>query len=441
MDPVADEPEHHRVVVVGGGQAGLSMSWCLSRDGIDHTVLERDSVGHEWADARWDTFCLVTPNWQCRLPGWSYDGPDPDGFMLRTEVVEFLRSYRASFDPPVREGVGVTDLTRRPDGSFALATTAGEMTAEHVVLATGGYHRPLVPPWAQRLPASVTQVHSARYRGPDQLPEGAVLVVGSGQSGAQITEDLHLAGRDVHLCVGSAPRVSRRYRGRDVMTWLAQMGQYDIAVADIPDGGRARFKTNHYVTGRGGGHDLDLRAFARDGIGLHGRLLGLDGTTLRIGDDLAAKLDAADAVNESILDGVDRWIAAEGIDAPPQGRYAPVWQPGPANAADLDLLDAGITSVVWAIGYRTDYSWVRLPAFDGSGSPVHDRGMTPVAGLYVLGLPWLHTWGSGRFLGVARDAEHLAAVVSGRPAAHPFPSASDGARGLPRERVDAAVGS
>ncbi len=406
--------EHHTVAVVGGGQAGLSVSWYLARDGIDHVVLERASTAHEWSDARWDSFCLVTPNWQCRLPGFPYAGEDPDGFMVRDEVVAYLRAYRASFDPPVREGVEVTDLDRRADGVFVLDTSAGELTADQVVIATGGYHRPIVPRWAERLPEAVTQVHSSRYRRPDQLPDGAVLVVGSGQSGAQIAEDLHLAGRRVHLCVGSAPRVARTHRGRDVVAWVSDMGRYDIGVADLPDGGRRRYKTNEYVTGRDGGRDIDLRAFARDGMRLYGHLLGLRAGVLETADDLAANLDAADRYNDGILDSIDGWITAHGIDAPGQARYTPVWRPAPDPERDIDLATAGITSVVWAIGYRPDHSWVRLPAFDGRGHPQHDRGVTSVAGLYVLGLPWLHTWGSGRFAGIARDAAHLASTIAAR---------------------------
>ena len=414
VGPAVPTSEHHRVVVVGGGQAGMSTSWYLGRDGIDHVVLERESTAHEWSDSRWDSFCLVTPNWQCRLPGFPYQGVDPNGFMVRSEVVDHLAAFRDSFAPPVREGVGVTCLERRTDGLFVVTTTAGEMTAAEVVVATGGYHIPIVPRWAERLPEALTQVHSSRYRRPDQLPDGAVLVVGSGQSGAQIAEDLHLAGRQVHLCVGSAPRVARTYRGRDVVAWVSDMGRYDTAVADMPDGGRRRYKTNEYVTGRDGGRDIDLRAFARDGMRLHGHLLGLRAGVLQIADDLEAALDAADRYSEGIKDSIDDWIIDHDIDAPTEARYSPVWRPDPQRSLTVDIATEGITSVVWAIGYRPDYSWVRVPVFDGRGHPEHDRGVTSVDGLYFLGLPWLHTWGSGRFAGIARDADHLAGMVAAR---------------------------
>ena len=415
--------EHVPVVVVGAGQAGLSLSWHLTRRGVPHVLLERDTVAHEWRDGRWDAFTLVTPNRQCQLPGWGYAGPEPDGFMARDEVHAFVSAYAASFGAPVREGVEVTGLEQRDGGGFALATTAGPMTADQVVIATGGYHRPVVPAWGDRLPTGVTATHSSRYRHPGQLPAGAVLVVGTGQSGAQIAEDLHVAGRRVHRAVGSAPRVARRYRGRDCMTWLSEMGVYDRPAAARPGGAAAREKTNHYVTGRGGGRDVDLRAAALGGMRLHGRITGWAGRggavtgrdgaadgVLAVAPTLAASLDAADAVAESIKDDIDRHIAREGLDAPLEARYQPVWRPG-VEPPTLDLSAEGVTAVVWAVGYRADHSWVDVGVFDGRGRPRQTRGVTTAPGLSFLGLPWMHTWGSGRFAGIARDAEHLADVV------------------------------
>ncbi|GAA2006799.1 MSMEG_0569 family flavin-dependent oxidoreductase [Nocardioides kribbensis] len=413
---------HTTVVVVGGGQAGLATSWCLTRDGIDHVVLEAATAAHEWADTRWDNFTLVTPNWHCRLPGYTYDGPDPDGFMTRDEVVAWLGGYAATFDPPLREHTRVTALRQGEAGGFVLESTGpdGETTwsAEHVVVATGGYHVPIVPPWAAALDPGLTQLESAHYKRAADLPDGGVLVVGSGQSGTQIAEDLHLEGRQVHLALGDAPRVARTYRGRDCMTWLADMGLYDTAVTQYPGGLAAREKTNHYVTGRDGGRDLDLRLLASQGMRLHGLLAGGRGTRLEFRPTLTAALDAADATYNSICADIDRWIEREGIDAPPPSRYSPVWTPG-AEPLELDLAAAGVTSVVWAIGYRPDYRWVGVGAFDGSGRPTHHRGVTAVPGLSFLGLPWLHTWGSGRFLGIARDAEHVAATIRESVGARP----------------------
>ncbi|MFY1671434.1 MSMEG_0569 family flavin-dependent oxidoreductase [Plantactinospora sp. WMMB334] len=401
----------YSVAIVGGGQAGLSLSWHLCRRGVRHVVLERNRVGFEWRERRWDSFCLVTPNWQCRLPGFAYSGDDPDGFMTGPQVVDHLERYAASFGPPLVEGVAVTRLRRTAAGTFTLRTSAGTVTADQAVVATGPYHEPAVPRMAERLPADVVQLHSSQYRNPAQLPSGAVLVVGTGQSGCQIAEDLHLAGRQVHLAVGGAPRSARRYRGRDVVAWLDEMGFYARGIDQFPDADEVRLRANHYMTGRDRGRDIDLRAHARDGMRLHGRLTGIDGATVGFADDLAANLDHADSVAESIKDSIDRHIAAHGVAAPAERRYRPVWQP-PPGASTLDLRREGVRAVVWSTGFHRDHRWVEVPVFDGRGYPAHERGVTSCPGLYFLGLPWQHTWGSGRFAGVGDDAGYLAGRIA-----------------------------
>ncbi|MFD5453904.1 MSMEG_0569 family flavin-dependent oxidoreductase [Streptomyces olivaceus] len=410
MSALVRHGAHVPVVVVGGGQAGLSMSYCLRRRGVQHVVLEADRVGHEWRERRWDSFCLVTPNWQCKLPGFPYRGDDPDGFMVRNEILRYLEEYAASFDPPLVEGVTVTRLRRSPAGVFELSTSEGDVTADQVVVATGPYHAPSVPRLAERLPGGVHQLHSSEYRNADQLPEGGVLVVGTGQSGCQIAEDLHLAGRQVHLAVGSAPRVARFYRGRDCVAWLDDMGHYAKNIGDFGDADSVRMRVNHYVTGRDGGRDIDLRAFARDGMRLHGRLTGIEGTFLQFADDLRTNLDHADAVADGIKDAIDAHIAAHGITAPQEPRYTPVWEPDGQPEA-LDLAAAGVTSVVWSTGFRRDHRWIEAPVFDGRGFPMHWRGATSTPGLYFLGLPWQYSWGSGRFEAVGRDAAFLAGHI------------------------------
>jgi putative flavoprotein involved in K+ transport len=400
------DARHFPVVVVGGGQAGLSMSWYLCRRGVEHVVLDKHRVGHEWRERRWDSFCLVTPNWQCRLPGFAYQGDDPDGFMSGAEVVSYLEGYTASFGPPLQEDVAVLRLRRTGDGVFEVRTSAGTCTADQVVVATGPYHSPAVPRLAERLPGAVTQLHSSQYRRPEQLPDGAVLVVGTGQSGCQIAEDLHLAGRVVHLAVGSAPRSARRYRGRDVIAWLDAMGYYAKGVDEFADADEVRLRANHYMTGRDRGHDIDLRAFALQGMRLHGRLTGMAGPEVTFAGDLATNLDHADAVAEGIKDSIDRFIAARGLDAPVEARYVPLWRPGSPEPV-VDLEREGIRSVVWATGFHRDQRWIEVPVFDGRGYPTHERGVTSCPGLYFLGLPWQHTWGSGRFAGIADDAAYL----------------------------------
>jgi putative flavoprotein involved in K+ transport len=403
---------HFDAVVVGGGQAGLATSFHLLEQGVDHVVLERDRVACSWREDRWDSFCLVTPNWQCRLPSFPYSGDDPDGFMLKDEIVAYVEDFAASFSPPLYEGVAV-ERVAAADGCFRVSTSSGEITTDQVVLAVGGYHVPSIPRFGAALPRRVTQLHSSRYRNASSLPDGSVLVVGSGQSGAQIAEDLHLSGREVHLSVGTAPRVARFYRGRDCVAWLEDMGHYDMPIEQHPEGLAARREPNHYVTGRDGGRDIDLRAFARDGMHLHGRLVGADGEQLRFAGDLRANVDAADATAERIKDAIDRFIADEGIPAPVEERYRPVWAPASDGETSIPLRAADLSSVVWATGFRAEWSWVDVPAFNGGGYPAHHRGVTTVPGLYVVGLPWLHTWGSGRFAGISRDAGHVAKRVAG----------------------------
>ena len=399
--------QHRPVIVIGGGQAGLSMSRCLGRRGIDHLVLERATVADSWKTYRWDTFCLVTPNWQCKLPDFPYAGDDPHGFMVRSQIVDYLEAYRAFVDPPLVEGVEVTSLTKDERGTFHLVTTAGECTADQVVVATGGYHTPITPPMSEPLAPSITQVQSQDYRSGAQLPDGEVLVVGSGQSGAQIAEDLHIEGRTVHLVVGDAPRVARFYRGRDVTDWLDEMGYYAMPVTQHPRREAVRAQANHYVTGRDGGRDIDLRAHARDGMRLYGIMTDHRDGTLHFQPSLTHSLDHADEVSESIKDTIDGFIAQRGIDAPAEQRYTPVWEPS-GETTELRLSDTGITSVVWCIGFRQDFRWIDVPVFNGRGAPAHTRGTTSTPGLYFLGLAWQWTWGSGRFSGVGDDAEYLA---------------------------------
>ena len=373
-------------------------------------------MAHEWNARRWDSFCLVTPNWQCALPDFAYPGRDPHGFMVREQIVDYLRGYAEAVHAPLVEGVTVTRLRRREEEGFELTTTAGTVTADQVVVATGPYQVPRVPRSAERLAGSVLSLHSSQYRNPDQLPPGTVLVVGTGQSGCQIAEDLHLSGRQVHLATGSAPRVARRYRGRDVVAWLADMGYYRKTIEEFDDADAVRFRVNHYVTGRDGGRDIDLRAFARDGMRLYGRLLDIvagapgRGATAIFAADLHANLDHADAVSESIKDSIDAWITANSVQAPVEDRYKPVWQPE-AQVTELDLAAAGVGSVVWSTGFGRDDRWIETAVFDGRGYPAHRRGVTACPGLYFLGLPWQWTWGSGRFCGVGDDALYLAARI------------------------------
>jgi putative flavoprotein involved in K+ transport len=395
---------HYSAVVIGGGQAGLSASHYLGKHGIDHIVFEKKTVAHKWKNERWDAFCLVTPNWQCQLPDHPYDGDDPHGFMVKDEIIAYVDRFVRKVNPPVLEGTSVTSLEKIGD-LFTIETSAGTVTADSVVIATSLYSEPAIPRAAERLPDDILQLHTADYRNPSQLREGAVVVVGSGQSGCQIAEDLHLAGRKVHMVTGNAPRCARFYRGRDVVDWLADVGQYDITIAH--DGmTKKKHDTNHYLTGRDGGRDIDLRKFALEGMALYGRMKGVADGRMLFEPNLKANLDGADRVYNGINGLIDRYIAEKGIDAPAGSAYVPLWEPE-TEPADLDLKAEGVTSVIWATGFSPDWSFVGLPIFDGTGYPVQRRGVTGIDGVYVLGLPWLWTWGSGRFLAVGKDAEHV----------------------------------
>jgi putative flavoprotein involved in K+ transport len=332
--------------------------------------------------------------------------------MPKTDIIRYIEDYAARFAPPLRCGVAAEHISH--DGRvFVVQTTSGILTADSVIVAVGGYHRPRLPALREKFPSSILQLHSSQYRNAAQLPEGAVVVIGTGQSGCQIAEDLHLAGRPVHLCTGSAPRVARRYRGRDVVEWLHDMGHYDLPVEKHPQGEAVRRKSNHYVTGRDGGRDIDLRRFALEGMRLYGRLSDIADGALHFGDDLEQNLDRADASAEAIKDQIDAWIAARNISAPQEARYVPVWRPEKPELK-LGIEEARISSVVWATGFHTDFGWIDVPVFNSSGYPEHRRGITRQSGLYFLGLPWLHSWGSGRFSGVARDAAFIVEDLSER---------------------------
>lgn len=403
---------HLPVIIIGGGQAGLSVSWYLCAEGIEHLVLERHRRFESWRNNRWDSFCLVTPNWQCRLPGWPYRGSDPDGFMLKDEIVEYCDGFAESFDPLLRENVDVTRVLQA-EGRYLVETDAGNFTADQVVIATGGYDTPIVPPYAQDIDPAIMQMHSREYRRPAQFPKGGVLIVGTGQSGVQLMEDFHREGRQVHLAVGPAPRSPRKYRGRDATDWLYDAGHYAITIERHPDPHKALTQTNHYMSGRDGGKEIDLRKFALEGVRLYGSMSGASGTRIEFLPDLEKNLDDADRSYVGIRSQIDAWIAARGIDAPDEPPFRKLWRPE-AETTEIDCGEAGITSILWAIGFRPDYSWLELDCFDARGKPKFHRGVTDLPGCYFIGLGWLNTWGSGRFLGIDEDSRYLAGRIQAR---------------------------
>lgn len=400
--------------VVGAGQSGLTMSWYLQKAGCEHVILEgRESLGGGWQD-RWDSFQLVSPNWTASFPDAIYDGPDPDGFMARAEIVDRVAGYARTIGAPVVLAARVERVTGRAGGGFLLRTSAGELHAGRVVVATSGFQVPLIPAQAAELPASILSLHSQQYRREADLPAGAILIVGSGQTGVQLTEELSEAGRSVYLCVGSAGRVPRRYRGRDVFFWLGQLAEHGEqfgvqfpSATELPDL-RRRFAANPALSGHHGGHEVDLRDLARAGANLLGRLLGVDGGVARLGADLPANLDHADHFfAERFQARIDALIVAADLDCPPADLRAT--EPlSLAPQTELDLAAAGVSTVIWATGYRPDYSWIDLPICDVWGYPEQLRGVGRVPGLYFLGTSWLHDQLSASLVGLPRDARMLA---------------------------------
>ena len=392
------------VAVVGAGQAGLATSCELTRAGVEHVVLERGRIGQSWRD-RWDSFCLVTPNWTLQLPDGHYDGPDPDGFLPRDEIVGYLEGYASKVDAPVRENVEVTSL----EEGFVLHTSDGDLHAEAVVLATGAYQRPHRPAAAETLPRDLFQIDVDEYRNESALPAGTLLVVGSGQSGCQIAEELHEAGRDVVLACGRAPWVPRRLGGHDLVWWLAETGFLDATVDSLP-APEARLFANVLATGHGGGRDLHLRTLQARGVVLTGHFLGASDGHVRFAPDLSESVAWGDERNAQLMDLWRKLIAERGLDvtieAPP---------PFEADAPDrLDLSELG--AVIYAGGFRPDYrTWLPWPeAFDEHGFPIHEEGAsTVVPGLYFVGVHFLRKRKSSLLIGVGEDA----AIVAGRIAA------------------------
>ena len=408
---------HHSIdtIIIGGGQGGLATSYHLQQQGREHRVLERaDCAGPAWRDGRWDSFTMVTPNWTVRLPGAEYNGAEPGGFMTRAETVALFADYAQRFGLPLQTNTEVQCVEAGPSGGFLVHTPLASYRAKNVVVATGLFQQPKIPDCAQRLPAGVAQCHSAHYRHPAQLPEGAVLVVGSSQSGCQIAQEIHASGRPVFLCVSGAVRTPRRYRGKDIVEWSNLLGVYDRTPDMLPSP-RARFAANPQMAGKTEGGSINLHQFARSGIQLLGRLADVQEGTLQLAPDLHANLAKADQFEATMLKGIDAYVDKAGLDAPAE--QLPRLEDGylQPQRTGLDLEASGIRSVVWATGYRFDFGMVRFPVFDEDGYPVQQRGATAQPGLYFVGLPWLYKQKSGLLLGVGEDAAYVAGRILATP--------------------------
>jgi putative flavoprotein involved in K+ transport len=401
-------------LVIGGGQAGLAISYHLSKQKIEHKVLEKAAqAGRAWRNL-WDSFMLLTPNWSFRLPGAEYKGGNPDGFLSREEVIAHFERYIQDHDIPVQFNARVEAVERlAKKKGYLVRSGVGDFEAKNVVVATGMFQNPKFPPYAAEISSKVTQLHSSHYRNPRMLPEGAVLVVGSAQSGCQIAEELYQSGRKVYLCVGSAGRAPRRYRGWDVFGWLLQLGFFDRTVDNLSSA-KEKFAGNPHLSGRDGGHTINLHQFARDGVQLLGRIAGANKNTIYLINDLNESLAKADKFEADLVRMIDKFILNNGIDVPPE--TLPNLKDGYAveKVLELDLDAKGINTIIWAHGFAFDFSMVKLPVTDVDGYPIQQRGVTDFPGLYFIGLPWLSKYKSGLLAGVGEDAGYVASHLASR---------------------------
>ena len=396
------------VVIVGAGHAGLALSRELTRAGVEHVILERAQIGQSWR-TRWDSFCLVTPNWTVQLPGRPYDGDDADGFMPRDEIVTYLEDYAERIQAPVRLGIDVSSVESASDGRFLLRTSDGDIETESVVLASGAYQRPHRPRGAGSLPEHIYAIDSEAYTSPGDLPPGKVLVVGSGQTGCQVAEELNESGRDVTLACGRAPWAPRRIEGRDIVSWINQTPFFEQKPSDLPSPA-ARLGANVQASGRDGGHDLHYRTLAKKGVSLAGRFVEVEEDTVVFADDLAASVAFGDARYADIGNLIRKSCLEQG-ETPPEIPPAEPFDYEGRDRMDLD----GCGAVIFTSGFRPDFtSWVHFTnAFDEFGFPIQtDGASTVVPGLYFMGMHFLRQRKSATFLGAGVDAPVVAAEIA-----------------------------
>jgi putative flavoprotein involved in K+ transport len=410
--------EKVETVIIGGGHAGLTMSYYLSQLGREHLILERGRVAERWRSERWDFFCFQFPNWTIELPGYKYQCDDPDAFAPGREIVRFIQDYAIFIKAPTRCGVEVTSLEQTSNsGRYLLTTNNATIEAANVVIATGPYQQAAIPAMSSDVPKNIFQVHSSAYRNPNQLPQGAVLVVGSGASGCQIADDLQQSGRQVYLSVGHHNRVPRRYRGQDFAYWGAALKRPEQIVDTVPL--NLRKGAEVLLTGANGGYDVDLRSMAARGIVLLGHSQEINNGNLVLADDLEQHLAKGDESFENFKKAVDKYITKSGLEAPKdqESVVSPnIGKEISTPISHLNLKDAGVTAIVWASGFRYDFDWVKLPIFDDGGEPVHRRGVAQFPGIYFLGLRWLYKRKSAFLLraGPAEDAAYLAEQIIAR---------------------------
>ncbi|UCD41694.1 MAG: NAD(P)-binding domain-containing protein [Chloroflexota bacterium] len=407
--------ENFDTIIIGAGQAGLSIGYYLSKLGREFVILEQASnITPTWR-GRWDSFTLVLPNWTYQIPDHGYDGDDPDGFMDRDELVVRLEKFADSFNPDIRFGSKVTSVrSDQNSGNLRVNTEGSSFAADNVVVAAGTFQSPRLPPFSNNLAEDINQIHTSEYQNPDSLPEGAVLVVGTGQSGCQIAEELYLSGRKVFLCVGGANRVPRRYRGKDIIYWLDKINFFD-QTADSLSSSKERFAAHPFVTGKDGGRSLNLHQFAKDGVVLLGHMKDAQGYRVQFIPDLRDNLKKVDQFVVDLKQRIDNYIIEHNIDAEEAPRQIELNNGYESEIIEeLDLRTEGISTIIWATGYKFDFSWVDFPIFDQDGYPIQDRGVSEVPGLFFLGLHFLYKRRSGLLWGVGEDAAHVAKVIGAR---------------------------
>jgi putative flavoprotein involved in K+ transport len=409
-------------VIVGAGQAGLGVSYFLQQVENQHVVFERGRIGESWLSERWDTFRLNTLNHMNVLPGLPYDGPEPDGFARPDELVHYFQRYVEHYRLPVRTGVAVVSVEQTEDEQHFIVKTRADGQAEEsvlsrsIVIASGVLHTPKFPLAHSRIPSNITQLHTADYRNAAALPPGAVVVVGSGQSGCQVVEDLLSAGRMVYLCTSKVGRAPRRYRGRDILDWWIDMKFLDVTYASLEDKSISR-AAQPQVSGLGRhGHSVSLQHLARQGVVILGRLLDVEADTLLLSDEAVAHVRFADEFSHRLKDAIDAYLAQTGI-TPPPGEADPADVPDPqaecvSPMRQLNLREAGVGAIIWATGFAADFGWLHLPVLDAEGQPIQQKGISPVRGLYFIGFPWLNSRKSGIIYGIQEDAHYIAGAIA-----------------------------
>jgi putative flavoprotein involved in K+ transport len=410
-------------IIVGGGQAGLAMSRCLTDRSIEHVVLERSRVAERWRTERWDSLRLLTPNWMSRLPGYEYDGPDPDAYMTMPEVIDYLERYARLSRVPLETGANVRNLERLGAG-FRLETDNEVWVARNVVIATGYCDQPMVPEFGRRLPTDIHQLAPTQYRNPNQLPEGGVLIVGAAASGIQLADELADSGRPVAVAVGRHTRMLRRYRGKDILWWLDRMGVLDETTEQVHDLETSQHQPALQLVGRPDGSSIDLSRLSAKGVRLFGRAVGVDGYRMFFDDDLIATTTSADVKLAGLLSRIDRFAERSGLESQVGAAepFVPIWPSFFASPAALscDLRSEGFGTVIWATGFRRAYPWLQVPVLDDHGEIRHHHGVTTEPGLYVLGLQFQHRRKSAFIDGVGPDAAELARHLALREAVPPI---------------------